>query len=472
MGGMAAAPHDDDLTVPAVWDLPDLGDLELGVATSSWQIEGDLAGRGRCIWDDFAERPGAVIDGAIAEPACDHVQRLEEDLDLLSWLGVDAYRFSISWPRLQPGGSGPVSTTGLDFYNRLVDGLLERGIRPVATLYHWDLPSELDALGGWLERSTAQRFAEYAHLAATHLADRVGGWATLNEPWVSAYLGYAAGIHAPGLRDPEGSLRAAYHLMLAHGQAMLSLREADARECGIVLNCQPIWADDDAPETAAAVRHIDGLHNRFFLDLLAGRGVPDDLRESCAPFADFSFVRDSDLPSIATPLDWIGENYYTVARVTTTRSSDERSVGAELSAYPGTPPCTFAPRPPLTQMGWEIVPEGLTEILGRITHALPGVPIWVTENGAAIDDALVDGRVDDAQRTDYLRRHIAAALTARDNGAPLRGYFAWSLMDNIEWAEGMTKRFGIVWVDPVNQTRTAKDSAHWLRALIAGRGDR
>jgi beta-glucosidase len=450
-----------DLIVPT--------DLELGVATSSWQIEGDLAGRGRCIWDDFAEIPGAIIDGATAEPACDHVSRLEEDLDLLAWLGVDAYRFSISWPRVQPGGSGPVSPAGIGFYDRLVDGLLARGIRPVATLYHWDLPSELAALGGWLNRSTAERFAEYTHVTAQRLGDRVGGWATLNEPWVSAYLGYAAGIHAPGVRDPESSLSAAYHLMLAHGQAMLSLREVGARECGIVLNCQPIWADDDSIETAAAVRHIDGLHNRFFLDLLAGRGVPDDLRESCAPFTDFSFVRDSDLPSIATPLDWIGENYYTVARVSTPGESATRSVGAELSAYPGTPACSFAPRPPLTEMGWEIVPEGLTEILTRIAEALPGVPIWVTENGAAIDDALVDGRVADEERTDYIRGHIAAALAARDSGVPVKGYFAWSLLDNIEWAEGLTKRFGIVHVDPVTQQRTPKDSAHWLRGVIAAR---
>ncbi len=466
MWGVTATHRDDDLTLP-IEALPH--DLEIGVATSSWQIEGDSAGRGRCIWDDFAEIPGAIVDGAGADPACDHVHRLDNDLDLLAWLGVDAYRFSISWPRLQPGGSGPISPTGLDFYDRLVDGLLARGIRPVATLYHWDLPSELGALGGWLERSTAQRFAEYAHLAAEHLGDRVDRWATLNEPWVSAYLGYAAGIHAPGMRDPEGSLRAAYHLMLGHGQAMLALREVDARNCGIVLNCQPIWADDDSAETAAAVRHIDGLHNRFFLDLLAGRGVPDDLRESCAPFADFSFVRDSDLPSIATPMDWIGENYYTVARVTTTGESAQRSVGAELSAYPGTPPCTFAPRPPLTEMGWEIVPEGLTAILTQIAEALPGVPIWVTENGAAIDDALIDGRVADEQRTDYIRRHINAALKARDNGVPLRGYFAWSLMDNIEWAEGLTKRFGIVWVDPHTQERTPKDSARWLRDAITRR---
>lgn len=441
-------------------------DLEIGVATSSWQIEGDVAGRGRCIWDDFAAQPGAIVDGSTGEPACDHVRRWSEDLDLIASLGVDAYRFSISWPRVQPGGSGPLSEPGVGFYDRLIDGLLERGIRPAVTLYHWDLPSELQATGGWTSRDTAERFADYSAAMAERFADRVDRWATLNEPWVAAFLGYAAGVHAPGIRDGGASLSAAYHLMLGHGLAVERLRAAGARNVGIVLNLNPVYTEDDG--AAVAARHIDGLHNRLWLDLLAGQGIPDDIRTGCAHLTDWSFVRDADLPVIGAPIDWLGENYYTVIRVASV-AGDDGGVGQDASAYPGTPPASFAPRFPRTAMGWEVVASGLVDVLRQAHEALPGVPLWVTENGAAYDDVLVDGRVHDADRVDYFRGHVAATLQARGEGIDVRGYYAWSLMDNLEWAEGLTKRFGIVYVDPTTQERTLKDSALWWRERLAER---
>ncbi len=445
--------------------------FQCGVATSAWQIEGDSAGRGPSIWDDFAAKPGTIIDATTADPACDHIAHLDDDLDWLTWLGIDAYRFSISWPRVQPTGQGAFSPHGIDFYNRLIDGLIKRGIEPVATLYHWDLPSALGDQGGWLERDTCERFADYSQRMAEEFGDRVGRWATLNEPWVSAYLGYAAGIHAPGITDPNSAMTAAFHLMLAHGLAMPRLRAAQARNCGIVLNLIPTLPEDEQPETMAASAHIDRLHNQFFLDLLAGRGVSDGLRKSLAQFTDFAFVGDDDLSTIAAPIDWIGENYYTVNRVrglpaSTPLSQVETQV---LSAYPGCPPAQFKPREPRSDMGWEVVPAGLTSILHTMATALPGTPIWITENGAAMGDVHDGPHVHDPLRMDYLRSHIEAALQARDEGVDVRGYFAWSLLDNIEWAEGMTKRFGIFAVDPVTQQRTPKDSAHWYRDLLAAR---
>jgi beta-glucosidase len=447
-------------------DIP--ADFTIGTATSSWQIEGDSAGRGRSIWDDFATVPGAIADGSTADPACDHVRLLEADLDLLAWLGVDAYRFSISWPRVQPGGSGKFSATGMDFYERLIDGLLARGISPMATLYHWDLPSELSAAGGWLSRTTTEHFAAYALDMAERFGDRVDAWATLNEPWVSAYLGYAAGIHAPGIKDPESSLRAAYNLMLGHGRALAAMRTAGARNCGIVLNLVPVIPEDDSPATHQVCQHIDGLHNRFFLDLLSGNGIPTDLRESCSSFTDFGFVDENDAALISAPIDWLGENYYTVSRVAAGGGSVD-AVGQDAAVYPGTPACRFAPREPRTTMGWEIYPEGLFLALEMAHDALPNVPLWVTENGAACADEVIDGAVDDPVRLDYLDQHMGVTLAARDAGMDIRGYLAWSLLDNIEWGEGLTQRFGIVHVDHETQVRTPKASAHWLRALLADR---
>lgn len=442
-------------------------DLEMGVATSSWQIEGAVNERGPSIWEDFAAVPGAIVDGATGEPACDHVHRLAGDLDLLGWLGVDAYRFSISWPRVQPGGTGALSAAGLDFYDRLVDGLLERGIRPVATLYHWDLPSPLQTAGGWPVRDTAERFADYAEAMAQRYGDRVDRWATHNEPWCAAFLGYAAGAHAPGVRDGGAALAAAYHLILGHGLAVPRLRAAGARNVGIVLNLIPVIAEDES--SAAAARHIDGLQNRLFLDLLAGRGVPEDIRTGCAASTDWSFVREPDAAVMAAPMDWLGENYYTVMRVGPPSAADPHAVGQDTGAFPDSPPLGFAPRPPVTAMGWEVVPQGLPMALHQAAEALPGVPLWICENGAAYDDVREGDAVHDADRVAYYRAHLEALLDARAAGLDVRGYYAWSLMDNLEWAEGWTKRFGLVRVEPGTLERVPKDSAHWYRALLAAR---
>ena len=442
-------------------------DLEVGVATASWQVEGSVASRGRSIWDDFADVPGAIRDGATGEPACDHLRRMDEDLDLMAWLGVDAYRFSVSWPRVLPdGGVGRVSAEGLDVYDRLVDGLLARGIRPAATLYHWDLPSELQAVGGWTNRDLAHRFADYAAVMVERLGDRVERWATLNEPWCAAFLGYAAGVHAPGLRDDAASLTAAYHLMLGHGLAVQRLRAAGARQVGTVLNLIPVLPADDS--AVALAEHVDGLQNRLFLDLLAGRGVPGDVQSATKGITDWSFVRDEDRAVVGARLDWVGENYYTVFRVGLT-GADADAVGQDSAAFPGAPPFTFRPRPPLTDMGWEVAPSGLSLALAMVTRALPGVPVWVTENGMATPDAVDASGVHDELRVAYFRDHVTELLRARSAGVDVRGYYAWSLLDNLEWAEGWTKRFGVVRVAPGTLDRTPKDSAHWWRARLADR---
>jgi beta-glucosidase len=441
--------------------------FELGVATSSWQIEGDVAGRGRANWDDFADVPGAIKDGATGEPACDHVHRLEEDLDRLAWLGVDAYRFSVSWPRVMPDGRGAVSAAGLDFYDRLVDGLLKRGITPVATLFHWDTPSAIENDGGWTNRETAYAFADYAQVLGEHFAGRVARWATLNEPWCSAFLGYCAGYFAPGRKEPGASLAAAYHLILGHGLAVERLRAAGATDVGIVLNVIPVISE--APAMDAVAQHIDGVQNRLFLDLLAGRGIPADVRENCASLTDWSFVREDDNAALATPIDWIGENYYTVMRMADPSVAAVDAIGQDVSMFPGSAPATFAARPPLTHMGWEVIPEGIELAFRLIADALPGVPIWVCENGIACDEVVDASGVHDPIRQQYLEDHIRAVLRARDKGFDVRGYYAWSLLDNLEWASGWTMRFGITRVDPATGTRTAKDSSLWYRELLASR---
>jgi beta-glucosidase len=450
-------PHARDfegLAIPA--------DFELGVATSSWQIEGDVAGRGAANWDEFAAIPGNVIDGATGEPACDHVNRLEEDLDLLAWIGVDTYRFSISWPRVFPTGSGELSTHGLDFYDRLVDGLIARNIKPVATLFHWDTPAEIEHEGGWSNRDTAYKFADYTSAMAAHFGERIGQWATLNEPWCSAFLGYCAGYFAPGRTEPGVSLEAAYNLILGHGLAVNAMREVGASNIGIVLNIVPCLAESTDMESET--EHIDGMQNRIFLDLLVGKGVTELTRDSCKALTDWSFVKDEDNLVLATQIDWVGENYYTVNRIAPPGASKIVSSGQDTSMFPACPPVSFAPRGELTDMGWEVVPEGLLLALQQINEWLPGVPQWICENGMALPDGLKDPR-----RIDYLKAHIEQAIAARSQGIDVRGYFAWSLMDNLEWASGWTKKFGLIRVDLATGERTPKDSAHWYRELIASR---
>ena len=441
--------------------------FEFGVATSAWQIDGDVAGRGRCNWDDFAAIPGKILDGSNGEPACDHVHRLDEDLDLLAWLGVDAYRFSFSWPRVLPDGVGAISSSGMDFYERLVDGLLERNIKPVATMFHWDTPSTIEAAGGWPNRDTAYRFADYAAILGERFGDRVDRWATLNEPWCSAFLGYCSGYFAPGRTEPGASLEAAYNLILGHGLAVQRLREVGARNLGIVLNLTPVIAETD--QMQAAADHVDRLQNGIFLDLLAGRGISPALRESCASVTDWSFARDEDNAILATPIDWLGENYYSVFRIAEPSADGGGGVGQDTAAIPACPPLRFAPRPPFTAMGWEILPEGLEMALRLATDALPGVPIWICENGLATDDVIDETGVHDPLRSDYIGEHIRALLRAGEKGFDVRGYCAWSLMDNLEWSSGWTMKFGIVHVDPDTGTRTPKDSALWYRDFLAAR---
>ena len=438
------------------------------MGTSAWQVEGATASRGRTIWDDFAAVPGAISDGSTGDPACEHVARMEADVELLGWLGVDAYRFSIAWSRVQPGGRGPISVAGLDHYDRLCDALLEQGITPLVTLYHWDLPSELQAAGGWLNPTTGELFGVYANAMASRLGDRVGSWATLNEPWCTAFLGHAAGIHAPGRKAPAESLEVAYRLLVAHARGMEGLRAASARNAGIVLNLMPTFPDDphrDDPVLRQAARHIDGLQNHLWLDALAGRGINTDVVASTAGITDWSFVTSADETAIGAPLDWLGVNYYTVQRLVPFDEFAERAVAQDVSAHPGCPPVHFAPREPLTTMGWEINADGLGTTLRKTAESVPGVPLWVGENGMACPDMVLDGECHDPDRVSYLRDHLEQVVAARAEGVDVRGYLAWSLFDNIEWAEGWRQRFGIVHVDKDTQVRTPKSSAHWLREL-------
>ncbi|MFI9009809.1 GH1 family beta-glucosidase [Actinosynnema sp. NPDC053489] len=436
-----------------------------GAATASFQIEGATAedGRGPSIWDTFAARPGAVRGGDTGDPACDHYHRYPADVELMAELGLGAYRFSLAWPRIQPLGAGRVEPRGLAFYDRLVDELLGKGIEPVVTLYHWDLPQALEDRGGWRDRDTAHRFAEYAALAHEHLGDRVRSWTTLNEPWCSAFLGYANGVHAPGVVDPKASLEAAHHLLLGHGLAVRAMRaraSADHR-FSIVLNFGALDVDDDSALDAA--RKVDGLQNRLFLDPLGGRGYPRDVVEDTAWLGDWTaVVRDGDLDVIATPIDWMGVNYYAPTRVAA--AADPLVVTG--GPFPGLRGVEFLPpRGEVTGMNWEIDPTGLTRLLQRLQRDV-GLPLVVTENGSAFPDVVEGGEVVDLARTRYLVDHLRAVHAAIAAGVDVRGYFAWSLLDNFEWAEGYSQRFGIVHVDYGTQVRTVKRSGRALAAVI------
>ena len=444
-----------------------------GAATSAYQIEGgvDADGRVPSIWDTYSHTPGRVRDGDTGDVACDHYHRWAEDVAIMAELGLNAYRFSIAWPRIMPGGR--FNPKGADFYSRLVDALLERGIAPVATLYHWDLPQELEDAGGWPARQTAFRFAEYAEAIGRVLGDRVHIWTTLNEPWCSAFLGYCSGSHAPGRTDPAAALAAAHHLNLAHGLAVRALRRAaPGARCSVTLNLH--HARGASAADADAVRRVDAVANRIFLGpMLTGR-YPADLIDDTASITDWAFVHPGDEQTIAAPLDVLGVNYYAPVLVrrwdgSAPRQSADGHRPGSRSAFPGCEEVEFLPMPgPRTAMGWPIDPAGLTELLMRLHRDHPGIPLMITENGATFEEeADVDGRVHDARRIGYLRDHLAAAKAAMDAGADLRGYFVWSLMDNFEWARGYSKRFGIVRVDYRTQRRTWKDSAHWYRRVIA-----
>lgn len=429
-------------------DFPD--QFVFGVATSSFQIEGATRedGRGPSIWDTFCREPGRILDGTNGDVACDHYHRWREDLDLIKNLGADAYRFSIAWPRIQPEGRGAVNAAGLDFYERLVDGMLERGLKPYATLYHWDLPQTLQDMGGWANRDTAHRFAEYARLVAERLGDRVTSYATLNEPWCSSILSYQIGEHAPGLRNRKLALAAAHHLLLGHGEALSAMRDAvRGAELGIVLNLQPTYPASEKPEDVAAARFADGTFNRWFLDPLLKGEYPADIWEAYG--ADVPEVQPGDLACIARPLDFLGVNYYSRGV-----NSANGSVRPPDSTY--------------THMGWEVYPQGLTDLLVRLKEDYAVPPLLVTENGAAYPDELAGDRVHDPERVRYFESHLEAVAQAVRRGVDMRGYFAWSLLDNFEWAWGYSRRFGLVYVDYTSQRRVLKDSALWYQGLLTG----
>jgi beta-glucosidase len=448
--------------------LPDGSTLAYGVATAAYQIEGAIAedGRGVSVWDTFSRRPGATRDGLDGKVACDSYHRYEEDLDLVRDLGAGWYRFSVAWPRIVPAGTGRVETRGLDYYDRLVDAALARGVQPTGTLYHWDLPQALEDRGGWLDRGTAEAFADYAMVVHDRLGDRVPVWATHNEPWCAAYLGYSAGIHAPGRKEGGAGHRAAHHLNLAHGLAAARLHAAGATDVGIVHNLAPFWPE--TPEAAGAADELDAVRNRIWLDPLVDGAYDEGLLRVAPELADPELVRDGDLALVQGSADWLGVNYYTPFRPTLADSGLEAH--PEVEAYPGVTPVSFVVREPRTDIGWEVDPSGLEQLLVE-THQRTGLPLVVTENGAAYpDDALVDGGVavvDDQDRIGYLRDHIAATQAARAAGADVRAYIVWTLLDNFEWAEGYTKTFGIVHVDPSDQNRTPKASYGWLAGHIA-----
>ncbi|TFB99580.1 beta-glucosidase [Cryobacterium adonitolivorans] len=449
-----------------------------GSATAAYQIEGAVNedGRGPSIWDTFSHTPGAVQDGDTGDVADDHYHRLEADLDLIAGLGLDAYRFSIAWPRIQPTGRGPVNAAGLDFYERLVDGLIERGVTPVVTLYHWDLPQALEDEGGWTNRDTAYAFADYARLVGAALGNRVPVWTTLNEPWCSAFLGHGSGEHAPGRQDNAAALTAAHHLNLAHGLGVSALREVlpETAQLSVTHNLHVIRGDADS------VRRIEAVGNRIFTGPMLHGAYPADLIEDTKAITDWAFVLPGDVELIHQPLDVLGINYYNTTLVGPAMGGAhpaESAAGAapRASAFPGTDDIPRLDQPgPFTEMDWNIEPSGLLQLLEATRDEFPGLALMVTENGAAFEDVVtVDDRgaaaVHDASRVDYLRRHFTAAHRAIQNGVDLRGYFVWSLMDNFEWAYGFSKRFGIVRVDYETQERTLKDSALWYRKLIETR---
>ncbi|MEW9548042.1 GH1 family beta-glucosidase [Nonomuraea sp. NPDC050783] len=437
-----------------------------GVSTSAFQIEGATAadGRGPSIWDTFS---------ADRAEACDHYHRYRDDVRLMKDLGMAAYRFSVSWPRILPGGSGEPNKAGLDFYDRLVDALLEAGVTPYATLYHWDLPQALEDAGGWPARDTARRFADYATAVHRRLGDRVDTWFTLNEPWVAAFLGYGSGIHAPGRTSPADAFRAAHHLLLAHGLGAQALRAAGARKVGGVLNLSPVLTPGQvgdpgralSEEDAEAVARIDALANRQFLDPMLRGAYPAELLPIIERTAGLGHVHDGDLETIAQPMDVLGVNYYTplVVQAQPSEPADP--------AFPGSEGVLFCTVPTaVTAMGWPIVPGCLSLMLRRLAAEFPGTDLMVTENGADFVDVVTGDGIHDVERVSFIEEHLRAVRAAVQEGVPVRGYFVWTLLDNLEWSDGYQRKFGLVHVDFATQRRRLKDSALWYRDVIRRNG--
>jgi beta-glucosidase len=422
-----------------------------GAATASYQIEGaaNEDGRGESIWDRFSHTPGKVENGDTGDVAADHYHRYPEDIALMQDLGLDAYRFSIAWPRILPQGQGPVNEAGLDFYDRLVDALLAANITPFATLYHWDLPQALqDEQGGWASRAIVEQFTHYADIVSRRLGDRVKHWTTHNEPYVFTYVGHAEGVHAPGLTDRKLAVLTAHHALLAHGAAVPVLREnagPDA-QVGIVFNFGPIYTTSDDPEMLAEARLKDAWGNRWFIEPVVYGAYPEELMET--PEFSALQIEPGDMDLISAPVDFIGLNYYTRHLV---------GAGPDWS-------------PERTAMGWEIFPQGLSDLLVRLHKDYHPKALYVTENGAAFDDEVTGGQVHDPRRVEYLREHLRACAAAIEQGVPLRGYFVWSLMDNFEWSMGYSKRFGITYVDYETCQRIPKDSAAYYRSAIKANG--
>jgi beta-glucosidase len=425
-------------------------DFVWGAATAAYQVEGatGVDGRGESIWDRFSHTPGRVRNGDTGDVACDHYHRYRGDIALMADLGLSAYRFSVSWPRVIPAGRGPVDPAGLDFYDRLVDELLARGIAPYATLYHWDLPQTLEDAGGWPDRTTAHAFADYASVVAGRLGDRVGHFATINEPHIVSDHGYRTGEHAPGRVEPDAAVTAAHHLLLAHGLGVQAIRaQAPASSAGIVLNFEPKHPATRhmLDQEAAVVAHDQ--FNRWYLDPIVQRGYPEDGLRAWG--WDQREMLDGDMDVIATPIDFLGVNYYS----------------RQIVRSPLLPPVESEPGE-RTDMGWEVYPQGLTEVLQFAASRTGDLPLYITENGAAYDLDGVDPTLD-PERVDFLRRHLEAALAALELGVPLRGYFVWSMLDNFEWSRGYTCRFGIVHVDYETQDRRVRDSGRFLAAVAA-----
>jgi len=448
-----------------------------GAATASYQIEGavDEDGRTPSIWDTFSHTPGKVVGDDNGDVAADHYHRIRDDVALMKQLGLQTYRFSIAWSRIQPGGSGAFNQKGIDFYSSLVDELLDKGIKPIATLYHWDLPQELEDAGGWANRDTAQAFARYAAKVAETLGDRIHLWTTLNEPWCAAYLGYASGVHAPGRTNGADALAAVHHLNLAHGLATQAIRaQLPEAQVSVTHNLHVIHpADPGSADDLDIVRRLDALGNRAFLGPELEGAYPDDLLADTARVTDWGFVHEGDLKDIHQPLDLLGINYYTtsVARKwdgVSPRDLEDGHQGSENTPWVGVDDVDFVREPgPRTEMGWLVDPAGLTELLVRTAGTYPDLPLLVTENGAAFADSVdADGQVRDSRRVDYVRAHLAAIMDAIDAGADVRGYQLWSLLDNFEWAWGYTRRFGVVRVDYDTQARIVKDSAKFYADVI------
>lgn len=427
-------------------------DFVWGVATSAFQIEGASTedGKGLSIWDRFCRQPGAIADSSHGDIACEHYHRWSDDLDMIAGLGVDAYRFSVSWPRVRPAGDGAWNEKGLAFYDRLVDGMLERGIKPYLTLNHWDLPDALQSLGGWAHRDTVHRFVEYAEGINARLGDRLASIVTHNEPWVMAVLGHESGVFAPGIKSRRAAAQASHHLLLSHGLAVQALRAQGSRaKLGIVLNLSPMHPATDSPEDRAKALLEDGKLVRWYMDPLFKGHYPEDVIAHLGE--DAPVVQPGDLQHAATPIDFLGVNYYSRSVVSAAEPWDVHTGGLEV-----------------TDMNWEVYPEGLTELLVRLHQDYAVPPLYVTENGGAFKDSLTGERVHDVARTSYISRHIAAVGEAMRQGVRMEGYMVWSLMDNFEWASGYEKRFGIVHVDYDTQVRTLKDSALWYRNFLHG----